>query len=239
MRPRQTLLLGLLLLVPVLTFLFLNNFGTNHYALPYLLPDRVDSTRLPGSKQGWQRDTVFHQVRSFRLLSSAGRYLSSTELNKGIYVAQFYAGDEPSALAGRQLLRVQEKFRQEPRVRVLSFVLNPGPTPAVTLPKLAEQYGTVAGKWFFLTGSADTMRALAHNEFRYDVPYHRTIQGHPVTVEPAPGRLLLLDRDQRLRGVYDGRDGREIDRLLTEIDVLLYTYDHDHGNPATPGAGAR
>ncbi len=239
MRPRQTLLLGLLLLVPVLAFLFLNNFGTNHYALPYLLPDRVDSTRLPGGKQGWQRDTVFHRVRPFRLLSSTGRELSSAELNTGLYVAQFYANDEPSALASRQLLRVQEKFRQEPRVRVLSFVLNPGPTPAVTLQKLAEQYGTVAGKWFFLAGSPGTMQVLYHNEFRYDVPYHRTIQGHPVTVQPAPGRLLLLDREQHLRGVYDGPDGREIDRLLTEIDVLLYTYDHEHQNPAAAGTGTR
>ncbi|WP_375417048.1 hypothetical protein [uncultured Hymenobacter sp.] len=228
MRPRQTLLLGLLLLVPVLAFLFLNNFGTNHYALPFLLPDRVDSTRVTGGKQAWQRDTVFHQIRPFQLLSSAGRTFRSAELAGGVQVAQFYAADEPSALAARQLLRVQEKYRQEPRVRVLSFVLNPGPQPAVTLPKLAEQYGTVAGKWFFLAGPAGTMRTLYHDEYRYDVPYHRTIQGHPVTVPPAPGRLLLLDRNRHLRGVYDGRDGREIDRLLVEIDVLLYSYDHDN-----------
>lgn len=224
MRPRQTLLLGLLLLVPVLAFLFLNSFGTNHYALPFLLPDRVDSTRVAGGE--WQRDTVFHQVRPFRLLASNGREMTSAELNTGLYVAQFYDTDEASPLVSRQLLRVQEKFRQEPRVRVASFVLNPGPQPAVTLQKLAEQYGTVAGKWFFLTGPADTLRALYHEEFRYDVPYQRSIQGHPVTVAPAPGRLLLIDRDQRLRGVYDGRDGRETDRLLTEINVLLYTYDH-------------
>jgi protein SCO1/2 len=225
MRPRQTLLLGLLLLVPVLAFLFLNNFGTNHYALPFLLPDRVDSTRNAAGE--WQRDTVFHQVRPFRLLTSTGRALSSAELGKGFYVAQFYDADAPSVLASRQLLRVQEKYRQETRVRILSFVRNPGLTPLVKLQQLAEQYGTVAGKWYFLTGSADTMQTLYHQEFRYDVPYHRSIQGHPVTVQPAPGRLLLLDRDQHLRGVYDGRDGRETDRLLTEIDVLLYSYDHD------------
>ena len=216
-------MLGLLLLVPVLVFLFLSRFGTNHYALPLLLPDRVVSTRTAGGE--WQRDTVFHQIRPFRLLSSAGSEMSSVELNKGAYVAQFYESDEASPLVARQLLRVQEKFRQDARVRVLSFVVNPGPRPAVTLQQMAEQYGTVAGKWFFLTGPADTMRALLHDEYRYDVPYQRTIKGHVVTALPAPGRLLLLDRNNRLRGVYDGRDGREIDRLLTEINVLLYTYE--------------
>ena len=48
MRPRQTLLLGLILLVPVLAFLFLLSFGTNRYALPTYLPDRVDSTQVGG-----------------------------------------------------------------------------------------------------------------------------------------------------------------------------------------------
>ncbi len=45
MRPRQTILLGLLLLVPVLAFLFLYGFGSNHYALPTYLPVWTESAR--------------------------------------------------------------------------------------------------------------------------------------------------------------------------------------------------
>jgi protein SCO1/2 len=42
------------------------------------------------------------------------------------------------------------------------------------------------------------------------------------------GRLLLVDNQRRVRGIYDGTDGREIDRLLTEITVQLYDYEHPH-----------
>jgi protein SCO1/2 len=56
MRPKQTLVLGLILLLPVLAFLFLKTFGTNRFALPTYLPDRVDSTQVGGK---WQRDTVW------------------------------------------------------------------------------------------------------------------------------------------------------------------------------------
>ena len=91
--------------------------------------------------------------------------------------------------------------------------------------RLAEQYGTIAGKWFFLAGPADTLRRLALVEYRLTSDPKR-LPGAVYTANLSAGRLLLVDRDRRVRGVYDGTDGREIDRLLTEITVQLYDYEH-------------
>lgn len=222
MRPRQTLLLGLLLLVPVLAFLFLYRFGSNRYALPTYLPDRVDSTQVDGR---WQRDTVFHQVAPFQLFASSGRRVSSAELSNGLYIAQFYGDDAASATVARALLRVQEKFRKEPRVRLVTFVLNGGQREDALLTRLAEQYGTIAGKWFFLTGARDTLGLLVQQEFRLTSDPKR-LPGSAYTANLPAGRLLLIDRERRVRGEYDGTDGREIDRLLTEVTVQLYDYEH-------------
>ncbi|MBD2724091.1 thioredoxin domain-containing protein [Hymenobacter armeniacus] len=224
MRPRQTLLLGLLLLVPVLAFLFLFSFGTNRYALPTYLPDRVDSTQVGGK---WRRDTVFHQIAPFQLPASTGRVVSSQELSQGIYIAQFYDSDAASVRVARQLLRVQEKFRHEPRVRLVTFVLSAEAGKAAALTRLAEQYGTIAGKWFFLTGPADTLNRLTFREYRLTSDPHR-LPGAVYTANIPAGRLLLVDSQRRVRGIYDGTDGREIDRLLTEITVQLYDYEHPY-----------
>jgi protein SCO1/2 len=224
MRPRQTLLLGLLLLVPVLAFLFLFRFGTNRYALPTYLPDRVDSTQVGGE---WRRDTVFHQIAPFRLRASTGRNVSSEELGKGLYIAQFYGADPASARVARQLLRVQEKFRHEPRVRLATFVLDADTAQMVALAQLAEQYGTIAGKWFFLTGIPDTLSRLTMREFRLAADPKR-LPGARYTANIPAGRLLLVDNQRQVRGIYDGTDGREIDRLLTEVTVQLYDYEHPH-----------
>lgn len=223
MRPRQTLLLGLLLLVPVLAFLFLFRFGTNRYALPTYLPDRVDSTQVGG---GWQRDTAFHQIAPFRFLASTGREVSSQELGQGMYIAQFFADDDASRQVARQLLRVQEKFRHEPRVKLVTFVSSQVAN-AAALSKLAEQYGTIAGKWFFLGAPADTLHRLMQQEFRLTSDPKR-LGGAVYTANIPAGRLLLVDNQRRVRGLYDGTDGREIDRLLTEITVQLYDYEHPH-----------
>ena len=230
MRPRQTILLGLLLLVPVLAFLFLYGFGRNHYALPTYLPERADSVRT--SAGGWQRDTVFHRVRPFRLLTATGRWLTSAELGKGLYVVQFYAPGGVGQPATRALARIQERFRPEPRVRLVTLVAT-GATAATTeanLEKLREQYGTISGKWFFGAAPADTLRQLAQYEFGQTAlrPAHYPFR--PAT-EPGnllPGQLLLVDEAQHVRGYYDAADKYEVERLITEINVLLYTYDDRH-----------
>ena len=228
MRPRQTILLGLLLLVPVLAFLFLYGFGRNHYALPTYLPERADSVRT--SAGGWQRDTVFHKVASFQVRAAAGRPLTSTELGKGMYVVQFYAPSDVGLPATRALARLQERFRPDPRVRLLTLVASQ-PTLAATdvqLAKLSEQYGTITGKWFFGAVSADTLQLLAQQEFGQTAlrPEHFPFRAATEPANLLPGRLLLVDNAQHVRGYYDATDKYEVERLITEINVLLYTYDH-------------
>jgi protein SCO1/2 len=230
MRPRQTLLLGLLLLVPVLAFLFLYGFGSNHYALPTYLPERADSVRLAGG--GWQRDTVFHQVRPFSARGVGGRYIASSTLGNGLYVVQVFTQNATSAQVAREMARIQEKFRPDQRVRLASLVgLAPGmtaPTVDAQLEKLSEQYGTISGKWFFLGVPADTLQQLAQYEFGLTALRPEHLPFRPAT-EPATlpaGRLLLIDHEQHVRGIYDGTDIHEIERLITEVNVLLYIYDH-------------
>ena len=231
MRPRQIILLGLLLLVPVLAFLFLYGFGSNQYALPTYLPERVDSVRTTGG--GWQRDTIFHQVQPFQLLAASERYVSSGVLGQGLYVMQVLTPGQPSEQAAREMMRVQEKFRREPRVRLATLVAVPATTKAeasAELEKLSEQYGTISGKWFMLAAQPQELQHLAQYEFGLTAlrPEHLPFQ--PAT-EPATlpaGRLLLIDHEQHVRGIYDGTDLNEIERLITEINVLLYIYDHRH-----------
>ena len=212
MRPKAVLFLGLLLLVPVLAFLFLKGFGINHYALPTFLPERIDSTQVGGK---WQRDTVYHQLQSFRLVAQTGRPVTAQALANGLYVTSFLCAGCPGAspVPTTQLMRVQEAYRQDARVKLATFLTSAAPTPE----KAAEQYGAIAGKWWFLTGDPAALRQVAA-DYRI-VPSGSTIQ---------TPTLFLVDRDRRVRGTYDGTKMKEIDRLLTEISVLLYIYEHDN-----------
>lgn len=214
-------MLGLILLVPVLAFLFLKSFGTNRYALPNFLPDHVDSTQIEGK---WQRDTVFHQIGDFRFQSQAGREVAQAELaDKGMYVASFFSTTCPDICprVNSQLMRVQEKYRREGRVRLASFTTDSHQDSVAILARYAEQYGAIAGKWFFLTGNAASLNKVATEEFQLPRPLRAGS-----TMTPS-SKLFLVDKDRRVRGIYDGTKEKEVNRLITEIEVLLYTYDHE------------
>jgi|GEM_PF-1078342 len=232
MRPRQTILLGLLLLVPVLAFLSLYGFGRNHYALPTFLPERVETARPAGAAgaAAGRPDTLYHRVRSFRVRRAGGVALNSAELEQGLYVAQFYAPGEAGLPAARTMARLQERFRPDPRVRLVSLVsaATDATTTDAELQQLSEQYGTISGKWFFAAAPLDTLQRLARAEFGQTALNPARYPFRPDT-EPTnllPGRLLLVDRAGHVRGYYEVADKYEVERLITEINVLLYTYDH-------------
>lgn len=220
MRPKHVLLLGLMLLVPVLAFVFLYTFGTNRYALPTFLPDHVDSTLVEGK---WRRDTVFSQLADFQFASQSGRLISQKDLGNGVYVANFFYATCPGACSrmNGQMARVQEKFRHDPRVKLVSYTVDPTHDSVAVLERYAERYAAIAGKWFFLTGDKTALHRLITKEFHLEAP-----------TGVAPGivhsqNLYLVDRDKRVRGIYDGTKAKDVDRLMTEINVLLYTYDHN------------
>lgn len=214
------MVLGLILLVPVLAFLFLKSFGTNRYALPTFLPERVDSTQVDGK---WQRDTVYHQIGDFRLVSQSGREVTGAELrNDGLYVASFFftACPQTCSRMNSQLVRVQEKFRQDARVRLASMTVAPEQDSVAVLARYAEQYGAIAGKWFFLTGDKAAVSRLMAQDLRLPP----VVGSRPVLVHSHD--VFLIDRAGHLRGRYDGGSEKDVNRLITEIEVLLYTYDH-------------
>ncbi|KUG06830.1 hypothetical protein ASU33_05755 [Solirubrum puertoriconensis] len=224
MRPQKILVLGLLLLLPVLAFLFLYSFGTNHFALRTFYPLRVDSTQVEGK---WQRDTVFHRIGNFRLVNQSGQPTTQRNLEGSVYVASFFFTTCPQVCPrlNSQLQRVQEKFRKEPRVKLASFSVDPQHDSVAVLANYAEQYGAIAGKWYFLTGAKDNINRLALQDYKI-------AEAGPAPISSSPGlvhsqRLVLVDRDKHIRGVYDGLDPKDVDRLMTEIRILLYTYDHD------------
>jgi protein SCO1 len=224
MRPQQVLILGLLLLVPVLAFLFLFGFGTNHFALPTYYPDRVDSAQVGGK---WQRDTVFHRVGDFRLQDQTGQTVSQRNLDGGLYVASFFFATCPQVCPrlNTQLQRVQEKFRKEERVKLVSYTVDPEHDSVTVLAAYAQQYGALPGKWSFLTGPKDSINRLAVEEYKVTTPGPSMLAGTMGLLHSQ--RLVLVDRDKHIRGMYDGLDPKEIDRLMTEIRILLYTYDHE------------
>lgn len=218
MKPKQVLFLGILLIMPVLVFLFLKGFGTNHYDLRYFYPaidDESNAVVVNG-------DTTFRKVADFRLTSQEGKTISQADLNNSIYVANFFFANCQGICKKMtsQMTRVQAKFKSNPNVKIVSYTVDPARDSVEALEAYAQLYGADPKMWYFLTGPKKEIYDLAINS--YMLPAQESNDGTVDFVHSE--KFLLVDKDKHVRGIYDGTSQKDVDRLMTEIQVLLSTY---------------
>ena len=224
MSPKKVLLLGVLLIVPVLVYLFLKVFGTNHYTLRTYMPVVEDT----GEAMVRNGDTVFHQVPDFKLISQSGQTVSQQDLNNKIYVANFFFASckDVCKKMSANLYEVQEAFAEEPTVKIVSYTVDPERDSVAVLNKYAETYRANPNTWYFLTGPKEQI-------------YHLAREGYKLPAMQAPSlipdfihseKLLLIDEAKHVRGIYNGTDPDDVERLITEIKVLLQERKQQHVN---------
>lgn len=223
MSPKKALILGTILMVPVLVFLFLKIFGVNNFSLRTYFPATVDSTLVEGK---WRHDTVYHQVPPFQLTSQAGVSFSQKELEGKVYVANFFSTSCQVICkqVNTQLSRVQDAFRFQPDVKIVSYSVQPEQDSVQVLKQYAQSYRADPSRWFFLTGSREQIYQLA--EKGYLLLINRSERD---TINAFTNQLMLVDKQKHVRGIYDGTKASEVDRLITEINVLLSEYENSHG----------
>lgn len=221
-----------MLVIPALFFLFLKNFGQNHFSLPRYYP-LIDSTsgevrvekKLMDGKTF--TDTAFHQIPGFRLTNQANQQVTAQVIDGKIHVADFFFARCPGICPkmSSQLSRVQDVFRDNSNVVIVSYTVDPEHDTPEELAKYAQQYGAIPGKWHLLTGDKAEIYTLAKKGYfvtaKEDQPQSENLEDQFVHTD----KFVLVDQKRRIRGYYNGTDPEDVDRLLVEIKILLYEND--------------
>jgi protein SCO1 len=183
----------------------------NRSALPYLGPVEVTS----------EGDSVYHKIPPFSFVNQDGQIVNDNDLAGKIYVADFFftTCDNICPKMTKQMYRVQEAFRNDPDVMLLSHTVDPETDSVHVLARYAEDMKADTKKWHFLTGGKKEL---------YDIAYN----GYFLTVLEAPEEaggdddfihsetLILVDPEKHIRGLYDGTNSSDVDRLIRDIKIL-------------------
>jgi protein SCO1 len=205
-------LLFIVLLLPILFILFFNVFGENHHSLFIFQP--IDSVQ---TDRGYKVTKAF-TVPEFTLTSHEGKSFSSTELKGKIYVANFIFTrcEAQCKQMTNQMVRVQEAFRENKNVSIVSFTVDPQFDSVEVLKQYAASYGALSDKWKFLTGDKEYIYNLGQKGFFVSTMEE---QGLPISFLHSE-KFILVDQHGWIRGFYDGTDQKEVDRLIMEVQVL-------------------
>ena len=163
--------------------------------------------------------TSIHRIPAFSFINQDGEKVTEKTVEGKIYVADFIftrcAGICPKMTANMGIL--QEKFKNDPAVLLLSHSVTPEMDSVPILKKYAMARGVVSGKWHLLTGNKDDIYRLAKKEyFAGDTIGYYQAGNEFLHTE----NFILVDQHRRIRGVYNGTLPLEMERLIEDIGEL-------------------
>lgn len=164
-----------------------------------------------------------HRIGDFSLLNQYGETVSLEQVKGKVFVAEYFfttCGTICPRMT-EQMTRVQDKFRGNDAVKILSFTVNPDYDTVQVLYDYAQKYGAEKDQWHFLTGSKEELYRLARKSFFVLKPAEAMNLGDAGSDFIHTNNFVLVDQELRIRGYYDGTSISEVNTLMEDIELLL------------------
>ncbi len=164
-------------------------------------------------------DTIWPTVPDFRVRDQDSALVRPATFAGQVYIADFFFTTCPTICPGmqRQLLRVYAHYKGDKRLAFLSYTIDPDHDSVSVLRTYARRLGVpTAQQWHFATAPRDTIFTLAR---QYLVSAQRDPSAPGGAVHS--GSFVLVDAQRHIRGIYDGTNPQETERLLRDLPLLL------------------
>lgn len=163
-------------------------------------------------------DTIYHTIPDFSLLNQDSVLITQEEFNDKIYIANFFFTHCPSICPTmqRNMLGLYQEFKDEPNISFLSHSIDFKYDSPSVLKEYANKLGVNDDRWQFVTGSKKEVYGLADMYMVYTQEDENAPGGYD-----HQGYLLLIDKEKRIRGAYDGTEKEQVALLQEDIKVLL------------------
>lgn len=165
---------------------------------------------------------VDHRVGAFGLTKQNAAPISERSLDRRIHIASFLytrcAAVCPILVA--QLARVQSAIRTIPNAVIVSYSVTPDIDTPAALSAFGRSRGVDPERWWLVTGSRRDIYHLARVSYFADDDRAGAAAGGSDDAFLHTEKILLVDGDRKLRGVYNGTQPHEIDLLIQDIGRL-------------------
>ncbi len=176
-----------------------------------------------GRREVVNNDTVYHKIADFAFVDQDSSWVTQETFDDKIFVADFFFTSCPTIcpVMKTQMLRVYEVFEEDPSVGFLSHSIDPAHDTVAVLKEFAGRLGVKSDKWHFVTGRKDDILKQAQTSYMVTAMEDASEPGGFVH----SGAFILVDKQGRIRGVYDGTKEDQVDRLIEDIRILKNEYN--------------
>ena len=164
-------------------------------------------------------DTLYHQIPDFEFINQDSVKITQKDYAGKIYVADFFFTTCPTICPKMktQMLRIYEKFKDNPKVGILSHSIDPRhDTPAV-LREFMNNLGIKSKTWQMVTGDKAKIYEIGQKSYMVSATDDPSEPGGIVH----SGAFILVDKNRHIRGIYDGTVPEKVDKLMQDMEILL------------------
>ena len=183
--------------------------------LPVYQPNMVNVELVDSTLQHVKK---YHRIADFSLVNQNGDTITQEDYRDKIYVADFFFTTCPTIcpIMTANLVDVQAALADDDQVLLLSHSVTPEIDSVSQLKKYAIAKGVNDAKWNLVTGNKKQIYELARKSY---LAVQEDGDGGPFDMIHTEN-FILVDKQRRIRGFYDGTREEEMDRLLSDIEIL-------------------
>ena len=187
-------------------------------ALPFYNEPTFTPKWIEEADEGFNK---IHSIADFKFQNQKGNWITQDDLEGKIYVANFFFSICPNVcpLMMGNLLKVQDTFKSNPNIKILSHTVMPWLDSVGRLREYADFNGINAESWSLLTGDKKEIYELARNSYFADEGFGKTVTENDDFLHTE--NLVLIDQNRHIRGVYNGTLSLETKQLIEDIKHLL------------------
>ena len=210
--------LVLLLISGVIVYLFYNALVPKKL-LPVYSPAMVNSELVPEEIQHIRK---YHTIADFSLTNQNGEIITQEDYKDKIYIADFFFTTCPTIcpIMTKNMADIQQEIINDDDVLLLSHSVTPEIDSVAELKKYAIEKGVDDTKWNLLTGDKKQIYELARKSY---LAVKTDGDGGPFDMIHTEN-FILVDKQKRIRGFYDGTNKEDMEQLLTDLKILRSSY---------------
>ncbi len=187
------------------------------FFLPLLICSFIGWKNKPASSLPFYGDGTAVNV-SFEMKDQSERIVTEKEWKNRIVVANFFFTHCPVVCPKmtNHLKLVAGNFENNQEIIFQSFTVDPERDDVTRLKQYAIKNSIDESQWQLVTGSKKEIYDLARKNFKVTVAEGNGGNEDFIHTD----KLVLLDRQQRIRGYYPGTDPLSVKQLINDIKTL-------------------
>ncbi|MEO9571107.1 MAG: SCO family protein [Polaribacter sp.] len=163
-----------------------------------------------------------HTIADFSLINQNGNLITNNNYKDKIYIADFFfTRCQTICIAmAYNMSELQEYYKTDNDIMFLSHSVTPVIDSVSVLKKYADKKGVIDGKWNVTTGSKKHIYDLARKSYFAVLDEGNGDENDFIHTE----QFVLVDKERRIRGYYDGTDKKDMEKLKNDVVLLKEEY---------------